>query len=185
LQEDLLKKLLETLRIQRHDFMNHLQVISGYLQLGNLAKAQEYTLKAVDSVETFGKLSKIPLPYLQSYLLWLSAQYPQEVQMFMSEGDWQEWQEKGDALDQELTGLLLKLYSAVEDSLKKQDLKCSLVFKDNYFLLNLFFVGEKANINSIINRINQLNKLNASLKLLSVACKENSSEKLEILISLQ
>ena len=45
LYEDLLKKILEVLRIQRHDFMNHLQVIYGYIQLGNLEKAKRIFVK--------------------------------------------------------------------------------------------------------------------------------------------
>jgi len=39
---DSARALLQFLRLQQHDFMNHIQVIHGYLQLNKAHKAVEY-----------------------------------------------------------------------------------------------------------------------------------------------
>lgn len=36
------QELIRLLRVQRHDFINHMQVIHAMLQLGKLEKAKEY-----------------------------------------------------------------------------------------------------------------------------------------------
>lgn len=44
----------EILRIQRHDFLNHLQIIQGYLQLKKPEKAEDYIKRAVDEIRAQG-----------------------------------------------------------------------------------------------------------------------------------
>ena len=181
MHEDLLKKMLEVLRIQRHDFMNHLQVVYGYIQLGNLDKAKEYSLKAVDSVEKFGKFSKIPLPCLQSYLLWLSSQfdYLDENVDFISEGDWQEWQKED--VDKELTRLFTDMFSVIQGSSPNKGLKFRLSFADNLLDIAFLFDGEEEGNRDCIN---SLKKLNFISELLKVECTVNAPDKLVILIKL-
>lgn len=181
LHEDLLKKMLEVFRIQRHDFMNHLQVVYGYIQLGNLDKAKEYSLKAVDSVEKFGKLSKIPLPCLQSYLLWLSSQGDclYENVDFISQDDWQEWQRED--VDQALTRLFTDIFSVIQDSPSKTGLKYRLSFTDKLLDLAFFFTGEKEDNKACIN---SLKKLNFISELLKAECTVNAPDKLVISIKL-
>lgn len=181
LYEDLLKKILEVLRIQRHDFMNHLQVIYGYIQLGNLEKAKEYSLITVDSVEKFGKFSKIPLPCLQSYLLWLSSQfaYIYENIDYISDGDWQEWQRED--VDEELTRLFINIFSVVQDSLKNKGLKYRLRFTGNLLKITFLFVGEKDENRDCIS---SLKKLNFISELLKVGYTMNSPDELVISVKL-
>lgn len=47
----LLREQLEYYRLQRHDFMNHGQVIMGYLQLGKADKALEYMREMIGDFE--------------------------------------------------------------------------------------------------------------------------------------
>lgn len=171
--EDLLKKMLEVHRIQRHDFMNHLQVVSGYLQLGNLEKAQNYSLKAVKSLRSYEQLSKIPLPFLQSFLTWFVVRFniTDDVFEFIFKGDWQEWED----VDEELTRILMELFSFVQDNLINNDLKCRLNFLDDSLGFSLLFVGKE-------DCINRLKKQKFTSLLLSVSCEEITQGKLAVII---
>ena len=41
-EQEVCTQLMQLLRLQRHDFINHLQVIHALLQLGRLEKALQY-----------------------------------------------------------------------------------------------------------------------------------------------
>ncbi|MDR1960982.1 MAG: Spo0B domain-containing protein [Gracilibacteraceae bacterium] len=67
-ERELLLRLTESFRRQRHDFFNHLQVIRGYLQLGKVERALEY----VDQVAAPGpqqEISRVTEEMLQAILL--------------------------------------------------------------------------------------------------------------------
>jgi len=53
---------LEILRVQRHDFVNHLQVISGYLQLNKTTEVQKYIQEAVLEINRLGKIIHLKPP---------------------------------------------------------------------------------------------------------------------------
>lgn len=53
---------LEILRVQRHDFLNYLQVISGFLQLNKTEEAQEYIQEAVLEIGSLGKIMHFKPP---------------------------------------------------------------------------------------------------------------------------
>jgi hypothetical protein len=173
LEKDLFKKILEVHKIQRHDFMNHLQVIYGYLQLGNPEKAKEYTLKAVESLQGYRQLSKIPLPFLQGFFLWFTSQFKtlDDVFEFIFEGDWQNWQDT----DVELTRFLIELLSSVQDRLSYNDLKCRIGFLDNTSDFSLFFTGKDEDLNYLLEQ-------NFTSLSLVVDYEKVSSEKLVVTI---
>lgn len=50
------EEVLALLRSQRHDFLNHLQVVSGYLQLNNREKALNYLKHVFYQQEQVGRL---------------------------------------------------------------------------------------------------------------------------------
>lgn len=54
-----MQDLLDILRVQRHDFMNHLQVISGLLQLNKPKRALEYIDEAAENLKKASVISKI------------------------------------------------------------------------------------------------------------------------------
>ncbi|MGI6587495.1 MAG: Spo0B domain-containing protein [Peptococcia bacterium] len=150
MERDLINKMLTVHRIQRHDFMNHLQVIYGYLQLGNLEKAKIYLLKAVESVQSYGQLGKIPLPFLQSFLLWVMIQFenPYDVFEFSLHGDWQKWRD----VDLELTKFLMELLSSAQERLSDNRLKCRLGFLVNSSDFSLVFTGQEENLNFLLGQ---------------------------------
>lgn len=51
-EEAMREELVLALRKQRHDFMNHIQVVHAYLQLGKVEKALGYLEKMVKDEET-------------------------------------------------------------------------------------------------------------------------------------
>lgn len=44
--------ILKLLRVQNHDYLNHLQVIAGYLQLGRSQEALYYLREAVEAIQS-------------------------------------------------------------------------------------------------------------------------------------
>lgn len=54
-----MEELLNLLRIQRHDFMNHLQVVSGYIQLDKCDQAKEYITQVSLELQKTGQIFKI------------------------------------------------------------------------------------------------------------------------------
>ncbi len=60
---------LDLLRFQRHSFLNHLQVISGWIQLGKLDRARDYLQEVATRLEAQGELSLVQPPDLVLVLL--------------------------------------------------------------------------------------------------------------------
>ena len=108
LELTLLSEQLDLYRLQRHDFMNHWQVIMGYLQLGNTDKALNYMRNALQGLEAEQVMGQIPQPIVASCLLGFvvslrsqGVQVQVEVSESIKEADfWEEfWQEEyGQAL---------------------------------------------------------------------------------------
>lgn len=60
---------IEVLRLQKHDFLNYLQIISGYLQLGNVEKALNHCKTATSKIERTGTIMRLAHPALSINLL--------------------------------------------------------------------------------------------------------------------
>ncbi|MEW6661327.1 MAG: Spo0B domain-containing protein [Bacillota bacterium] len=58
------RDLISILRTERHDFLNHLQVIVGYLQLNRHQKAHEYAREAIAQVSAGSALFSLQPPGL-------------------------------------------------------------------------------------------------------------------------
>jgi hypothetical protein len=67
----LLREQLEYYRLQRHDFMNHGQVIMGYLQLGKADKALEYMREMIGDFEAEQAAGQIPQETVGAIILGL------------------------------------------------------------------------------------------------------------------
>ena len=57
------------LRVYKHDFLNHLQVIQGYLQLQKPEQALRYLKEAMKDVELYGSVLRLKLPAVAFWLL--------------------------------------------------------------------------------------------------------------------
>jgi hypothetical protein len=66
---ELLQDMIDAHRYLRHDFKNDLQVILGYLQIGQMEKAYSYARKTADRLEDYNSLGKCKALLVQSYLL--------------------------------------------------------------------------------------------------------------------
>lgn len=58
----------EALRFSRHDYLNELQLILMYIDLGELPKAKETILRTTDVIAQLSKLSNLGLPATERWL---------------------------------------------------------------------------------------------------------------------
>jgi len=65
-----LLNFLEIIQVQRHDFLNHLQVISGLLQLNKVERAREYINQVGLEIAHSSKTSRIKIPEVTLALLY-------------------------------------------------------------------------------------------------------------------
>lgn len=66
---DSARALIQFLRLQQHDFMNHIQVIHGYLQLNKAHKAMEYIEDIIVQKQNLSALYKLHDPEMAACLL--------------------------------------------------------------------------------------------------------------------
>lgn len=66
--------LLDLIRFQRHDFLNHLQVISGFLQLGKVDRAADYINQLSAEIQETGKLMRLGRPELVAAIMSLARE---------------------------------------------------------------------------------------------------------------
>lgn len=66
---DSARALLQFLRLQQHDFMNHIQVIHGYLQLNKAHKAIEYIEDIIVQKQNLSAIYKLQDPGMSACLL--------------------------------------------------------------------------------------------------------------------
>lgn len=62
--EDFFELAIEELRIQRHDFMNYMQVIFGYIQINKPDNASEYIKKINSRMITLSRIFNLESSYL-------------------------------------------------------------------------------------------------------------------------
>lgn len=60
---------LEIMSVQRHDFLNHLQVISGLVQLNKVERVREYISQVCMEVERLSKVGHLHVPEVAAVLL--------------------------------------------------------------------------------------------------------------------
>jgi hypothetical protein len=63
------RKLLDVIQGQRHDFLNHLQVISGLLQLNKEERLRDYLAQISLELARFSKTARIKIPDVTACLL--------------------------------------------------------------------------------------------------------------------
>lgn len=63
-----IESILEELRIERHDFNNHISSVYGLLKSKEYLKAEEYLDKIIEEVDLMNNIFKINNPYISSML---------------------------------------------------------------------------------------------------------------------
>ncbi|BAF59013.1 hypothetical protein PTH_0832 [Pelotomaculum thermopropionicum SI] len=64
-----LEKLLKIIQAQRHDFLNHLQVVSGLLQLKKYEQVREYIARVSTEMAQLSKTARVSVPEISAALL--------------------------------------------------------------------------------------------------------------------
>ncbi|GAB6158208.1 Spo0B domain-containing protein [Desulfotomaculum varum] len=64
-----LKGLLEVIQVQRHDFLNHLQVISGLLQLNKGERVMDYIKQVCGEYERLARVTRLTSPEIKAVIL--------------------------------------------------------------------------------------------------------------------
>lgn len=76
-------EVIRLLRVQKHDFLNHLQVISGFLQLNKADRALDYTRETIKTISAQGTVLSLGSTDLALCLL-LQGQRAAERQVAVS-----------------------------------------------------------------------------------------------------
>lgn len=65
--------ILQVLNQQRHDWLNHVQVLLSYLKLGRIKQAEEYLKRVTELTFQEGMIARIQFPQLAVFLLTFNA----------------------------------------------------------------------------------------------------------------
>lgn len=111
----LIRDTIDSHRHLRHDFMNDIQVITGFMQIGQVDKALAYCKNAAANLQVFQPLSKIKLPYLESFFLCYMTllNSTRELLHIEIEEDLVIWQEE----DRNLTEIFRQLLGICRDDI--------------------------------------------------------------------
>lgn len=77
-EQTLLSEMLQWYRLQRHDYLNHWQVIMGNLQLNHPAEALQYMRETVAESQEEQKIGYLAEPHLAAIMLGLLIRLSQE-----------------------------------------------------------------------------------------------------------
>jgi hypothetical protein len=135
--------------------MNDLQVISGYIQIGQSEKALIYTKKVASSMEVFNPLAKLSLPLLQSYILSYITLLNSTREYFCLsiDGDMSSWQE--DELP--LTMLVKELFDPLSASIIARDLEIQMKVCEHSGIEIRFLCYCNELMDELIETVNVLN----------------------------
>ncbi len=64
-----LQELMQVIKAQRHDFINHLQVVYGLLQIGENDQAEEYIGELYQDIHVSGEILRLAIPELTALLM--------------------------------------------------------------------------------------------------------------------
>ena len=64
-----LHEMTNIIKAQRHDFVNHLQVVFGFLSLGEVEEARDYIQEVYQEVRVSGDILRLAIPELSALLL--------------------------------------------------------------------------------------------------------------------
>ena len=65
----IVKDLVKVIQVQRHDFLNHLQVISGLIQLGKTDRVREYINEICLNMQLVSMVNRIRIPEIAAALM--------------------------------------------------------------------------------------------------------------------
>ena len=148
---------VELLRLQKHDFLNHMQLVSGFLQLGNLEKAKYFLQKASHEIETSGTIMGLAHPALSiNLLLRVHNAYKRGVTVALSTGT----DLKLLTPDSPFKQLVDQVFSAIEEvySLEPGQHKVQIIFSEdeaNYYMVVTALPFQGATFNLLVKQVEE------------------------------
>lgn len=105
--------ILKVIRTERHDFLNHLQVISGLLQLNKQEKVHEYIEKVTKELYSLGRITRLGESWIATALLLKNYEAVQKGINFeiVIETDLDEFRVEGQNFAEELKEILETLFN--------------------------------------------------------------------------
>jgi len=149
----ILEKVLEAHQLLRHDFMNNLQVISGYQQIGHPEKANEYIYKTVNFLRRFSALGKLDYLLLKGLLVFYLTKFEDDAVFRVKvEGNPPLPVQEED----KLAAFLREIMKLAEEDLKKETASCRIVIGTGPELLAVELEGLKHTLAEARERLEPL-----------------------------
>jgi len=150
---------LEIIRMQRHDFLNHIQVISGFLQLNKIEQARHYIDEAVMQINRFGEFTRLKPPEVAAALLGArnqAAKYGIEIDL-QAGGNPETCLAPGKDFGLSLQKILDKVLSGFLPESEDRNLRVSFMEEPGKFICRLGFpISASSNdLNKSIEAVNQ------------------------------
>lgn len=152
------EQVIQLLRHYRHDWLNELQLIMGYVQMGKLDKAQEKIKQAVAHAEVDRKIQSIPMPKTALWITkfgWcytnLELTYEIEVKQTVNACDQSTVRHLEEAMDCILSGSMkTNLYHGTIRLQQKEQSQLQIVLE---------ITGEFQNLSKVKQQLEQLDLL--------------------------
>ncbi len=132
---------LEIIRMQRHDFLNYIQVISGFLQLNKMEQARHYIDEAVKQINRFGEFIHLKPPEIAAALLEARNQavkYGVEIDLQVG-GNPESCLAPGKDLGSGLLEIISKALSGFLPEVENRNLRVSFMEEPGKFICRLDF----------------------------------------------
>ncbi|MFZ5643181.1 MAG: Spo0B domain-containing protein [Bacillota bacterium] len=132
---------LEIMSVQRHDFLNHLQVISGLVQLNKIDRVREYINQVSLEVERLSKVGHLVAPEVAAVLLvghFLAGKHQVEV-LYDINTDLKDCSVPGNILGEVVEAVFKQsLESLVPPGIPNRKLRISLNESEKKYLFRIF-----------------------------------------------
>jgi sensor histidine kinase regulating citrate/malate metabolism len=154
---------LEIIQEQRHSFLNHLQIISGLLQLNKFEQARDYVKTIGQEIAQTSKTSRIKIPQLALTLLYFvheGAKYEVKVELDI-ESDFAECVAPGTVVGQVVEELIeCVLEAELFPSTPVKYLKIALYEENEHYLCKFVFpVPDMIAFHALENKVTSLEGL--------------------------
>ncbi|MEK5039086.1 Spo0B domain-containing protein [Sporosarcina sp. FSL K6-3457] len=81
--------LIQALKFARHDFLNELQLILLYIDLGKLPEAKQKIMETTDAMRQVAMLERLGLPAVETWLVtfdWMYSVFPKTITSAITSG---------------------------------------------------------------------------------------------------
>ncbi|HBM80839.1 MAG TPA: hypothetical protein DD426_08380 [Clostridiaceae bacterium] len=142
--------IIEYMRKQRHDFMNHIQVIWGYMQLKKYEKAADYIKHINKRYDVYGDIYRIQNPLLSLSLYSLVREaYKNDIDIDMEIETDSSVNNFFDSGYENIAESMIKLFNYIIG--KTQQKSDKIIYIDVYTEDNKLYITFSNNINNEVN----------------------------------